>query len=175
MIKRGWRYVVIVCSGALLAGCSMSTPGISRELGSVDYGSAFAAAREVFSQHYPVAEANADTGVIKARPVPVDERGERILGGKSPARQLATLSLRRKNGLVIAHASVAVQRQGSEPLRRMRVSREEDYSSVPHQTPAELEGATTPEQNETWTTQRYAHDRERMILDDLYRALHPQP
>ncbi len=173
MTRQGW--IIFIMAAGLLAGCAAATPGRSRELGDVVYGNAFAAARDVVSQYYSIESADPDKGIIKSRPLGVDEKGERILGGNSPARQLATLTLRRKNGQIVAHASVAVQRQGSAMLRQMRTTSGEDYSSVPNQTPAEIEAATTPEQNESWITQRYAHDVENKILDDIYRALHPSP
>ncbi len=56
----------------------------------------------------------------------------------------------------------------------MRTTRgQEDYSTVPNQSPAYDEAATTADQNESWMTYDYAHDLETKILDDLYRSLHP--
>jgi len=160
----------------MLAGCSAAPAGKTRELGNVSYADAFATATDVMKQYYTVETADPTTGVIKAKPIAVDEKGERLLGGKSPARHLAMLTLRKENGVVVAYASVAVQRQGSAVLRQMRTTRgEEDYSTVPNQTPADEEAATTAEQNESWMTHRYAHDIEIKILDDLYRSLHPNP
>lgn len=157
-----------------LAGCSVAPEGRYRELGNVSYTDAFAAATEVMKQYYTVEDTDPLTGTIQAKPLAVDEKGERILGGNSPARQLAKITLRNEGGIIVAYASVAVQRQGADTLRQMRTTRgQEDYSTVPNQSPAYDEAATTAEQNENWMTYDYAHDLETKILDDLYRSLHP--
>ena len=103
---------------------------------------------------------------------PADAGAERILGA-SPARQLATLRLRKEDGQVVAQATVALQRQGSDIHRQINPAAG-SYDSVANRTPAELEAATTPQQNEAWVTERYAHDLERKMLADLYRLLHPK-
>jgi hypothetical protein len=110
--------------------------------------------------------------VIVSHPIPVEARGERLLGG-SPARHLARLQLQRKNGLVVAHLSIALQREGSA-IRRTMPAPEENYSSVPNRTPAEESAAVSPEQNEAWQTEQYDRAMERGILDELYKALHPK-
>lgn len=165
------RHVLIVAAVAvfLIAGCSM-TPGRSRSLGEIDYSAAFAAANEVMAQYYSIESANPRTGVIQARPRDISADNERILGG-SPARQLATLRLRTEGESVVAYASVALQRQGAQGLRQFQ----ESYDSVPNETPAESDAATTADQNDTWTTHSYAHNVERRILQDIHRALNPTP
>jgi hypothetical protein len=50
----------------------------------------------------------------------------------------------------------------------------ENYDTVPHETPAQREAATTAEQNESWETRSHDADVERKILQDLWRSLHPQ-
>ena len=163
---------MLAVAGLLLsAGCNQPTPGRTRILGEVGYESAFAAAREVFSQYYSIDSADAEAGVIKSRPLAVSAKGERLLGG-SPARQVATLRLWREGGAVVAHAQVKVPRLGSAVHRQMRPVGE-NYDSVPNETPAELDAATTPEQNEAWQTAGYAHDVEYKMLADLYKSLHP--
>jgi len=161
----------ILAAGVLLGGCNLPAPGTTRNLGKVQYGSAFAAAIDVMRQHFSLASADPDTGVIRSRPKLVKVRGERLLGG-SPARHVAEMTIRRKDGLIVAHASVALQREGSA-IHQTMGSANEGYDSVPNRTPAEEVAAVTPEQNEIWRTQSYDRSLERRILDELYRALHP--
>lgn len=174
MTGHGMKIIgAIMLALTMLAGCT--TPeGKTRELGNVSYTDAFAAATEVMKQYYTVENADPTTGIIQARPLAVDKKSGRLLGGKSSTRQLAKVTVRKENGSVVAYASVAVQRQGSDALRQMRTTRgDEDYSSVPNKSPAYDEAATTAGQNESWMTYNYAHDIEIKILDDLYRSLHP--
>ena len=160
----------LVAAGTLV-GCTEPMAGRSQPLGTVEYGLAFATAREVMAEYFSIASADPDTGIIQSRPKPVAARAERLLGG-SPARQVARMRLRRQGEQVVAHLWVALQRQGSAVLREMRVARDK-YDSVPNETPAEIEAATTPEQNETWRTRGYDHRLERTILTELYKALNP--
>ena len=167
------RLAALACLATLAAaGCAQRTPGTTRSLGLVDHDTAFAAGRHVMSQYFRIAQVDRQAGVISSQPQPADAGAERILGA-SPARQLATLRLRRQDGRLVAQATVALQRQGSDIHRQISPAAG-SYDSVANRTPAELEAATTPQQNETWVTERYAHDLERKILADLYRLLHPQ-
>ncbi len=165
-----WTIVVTLLLSAVLTGCT-EQHGSSKSLGDIGYASAFASGREVMSQYFSVESADPSTGEIKSRPKEIELKGERLLGG-SHARQVAVLRLNRKNGKVVAHAMVSVQRQGSDVFRQMKVANE-NYDSVPNQTPAEIEAATTPEQNETWQTEYFDHSLENKILEDLYKALSP--
>jgi len=163
----------IVLAGCVLpAGCNLPSPGTTRVLGDVDYASAFAAATKTMGRHFSILSADPNTGEITCRPKKVQVKGERLLGG-SPARQIATLHLRRDNGMVRAQVSVELQREGSA-IRSTAGSYQENYDEVPNQTPAEDTAATTAKQNETWQTDRYDHAMERKVLDEIYKALHPQ-
>ena len=82
------------------------------------------------------------------------------------------MTLRADGRYVVATLSVAVQREGSAAYRTFR-GRQENYSGMPNQTPADLEGATTPRQNDVWETYRYNRMLERTILRDLDRLLRP--
>lgn len=172
-MKISMMLAAVVLVGSALAGCNVPTPGTTRHLGAIEYGSAFATAREVMAEHFSIASADADSGVIEARPKDVEATGERLLGGRSPARHMAKMQVRRKGDGVVAHASIAVQREGSDVYRSSRES-SENYDEVPNRTPAEAAAATTPEQNEAWQTERYDHALERDILEQIYRALHPR-
>lgn len=171
-MTRTGLFVAACMAAGLLVGCTEPI-GRARSLGEVGYQPAFATAREVLAQYYSIESADPQTGVIRSRPKPVQARAERIVG-KSDARQVATMRLRRDGREVIAHLAVAIQRQGSTIHRQMRMDAD-NYSSVPNQTPAEVEGATTPEQNESWRTDKYDRVMEQTILNQLYRAMHPQP
>ncbi|HUT01612.1 MAG TPA: hypothetical protein VM031_04100 [Phycisphaerae bacterium] len=170
MIRHAWIAIPLVAA-FLAGGCNQPTPGSSMPLGQVDYTSAFASARETMAQYFSVESANPVTGEITSRPKAVEAGNERLLGG-SPARQVASMRLQQEGKQVVAYATVALQRQGSAALRQIRPGAD-DYDSVPNQTPAEVEGATTIEQNESWRTQGYAHDVERKMLADLRRAVSP--
>jgi len=171
MVRHAW-IVVAVVGACVAAGCSQPTPGTSRSLGTVDYASAFAAANEVMAQYFSVESSDPESGIIQSRPKPVRAPHERLLGG-SPARQVATLRIHPEGKTVVAYATVALQRQGGAVLRHIRPGTD-NYDSVPNQTPAEREGATTVEQNESWRTHAYAHEVERKILQDIYRSLNPK-
>jgi hypothetical protein len=171
MIRHGW-IVVALAAASVLVGCNQPLPGSSRSLGAVDYTSAFAAGNEVMAQYFSVESSNPQTGIITSRPKAVEAGHERLLGG-SPARQVATLRIRSEGKEVVAYATVALQRQGGAVFRTMPPVAE-NYSSVPHQTPAERDAATTVEQNESWTTHSYLHDVELKVLQDLLRAVQPK-
>jgi hypothetical protein len=148
-------------------------PGRMRPLGSVDPVLAFTTAKDVMGMYFDVdlARTDAEKGAIQCRPKSVQDQKERLWGA-SPTRQLASLQIVRQDGQVSAQVAVAVQQQGSSIHRTMRGG--DTYSGVPNQTPAEVEAATTIEQNETWRTIGYSYETERKILDDLYRRLHPE-
>ena len=159
-------------SAGLLVGCSEAMPGTTRTLGDVKYESAFQAARKVMSQYFSVASADAEAGLITSRPKDLPMPKDILLGG-SPRRQVAKLRIDRKDGQLVARASVAVELLGSVLNRRMQTVGE-DYDTVPTETPAELEAATTPQQNQSWRVEKYDHAIERAILADLYKELHAQ-
>jgi len=140
-------------------------------LGPVAYDKAFSTAQEVVAQYFPVDSADAESGVILSRPV-YAEPSRLGATGSAPDRQFAEMTLRADGRYVVATLSVAVQREGSAAYRTFR-GRQENYSGMPNQTPADLEGATTPRQNDVWETYRYNRMLERTILRDLDRLLRP--
>lgn len=171
MIRHAW-IVTAAAATCIVAGCNQPIPGTSRSLGTVDYTLAFAAANEVMTQYFSVLSSNPHTGIITSRPKPVEAPKERLLSG-SPARQVATLRVRTEGKAVVVYATVALQRQGEAVLEQIRPG-VDNYDSVPNQTPAERDGATTVEQNESWRTHGYAHNVERKILQDIYRSVNPK-
>ncbi len=171
--------LLILTAVGMFAGCSREMSSSSRILGDVSYGQAFVAGKQVMSSLFPVASADLNSGVIRSRPKSVKLRSERLLTrfvgmAGSPARQIATLKLRRSRGSVIAFASVEVQRQDSA-VHRQRGADLENYDSVPNVTPADLEAASSPGQNEVWRTCRRDRTMEEKILSAVYATLNPAP
>jgi hypothetical protein len=162
-------FVLLALLGAgLPGGCGDLAPGTTRELGDAEFDFAFAEAREVMSQYFELASVDPDAGEIRSAPAQAEAGPERLLG-RSNARQVATMRVYRKGGQIVAQASVAVQRQ-ADSIHRGGAG---GYDSVPHETPAEIEAATSAEQNELWRTERHDRGLESRILADLYRRLHP--
>lgn len=166
------RYILLVAAmvTGLLTGCVQQATGTRRPLGAVEYEPAFAKAQLVMAQYFSIASVRADEGIIKSRPEPVQVPAKGFLSGR-PCRKLATLQLYMVGKQVVANVSVAVQRQGLSVRRQMQVA-DGNYDSVPNETPAQIEAATTPEQNEGWWTESYDKVLEHRILHDLYKALH---
>ena len=166
--------VMALAIAALLAGCSEPVPQTPRDLGMVSQSRAFGEAREVLSQYFSVESADADSGVILSRWRPVEpERGDRVVSSRMDSREQATMKFRNQDGRLVANLSIPVQRLITSSMRQFS-PRGDTYSSVPDQTPADVDAATTPDQNDTWRTVRYNHVLERQILDELYRRLHPE-
>ena len=161
-----------VAVSAALAGCHADMPSGTRlSLGEVSYDEALAVGREVMRKHFELAPGNPGDSEIVALPRPVDARAQRILGGKSPTRQLATLRIQSQQGNVVAVAKVLLQRQGSAGFQQFDESG--NYSTVPNATPSDSTAATTPEQNEAWETRGRDAVMERTIVRQLYDAIHP--
>ena len=155
----------------VLTGCNGGVGGTRRVLGPVSYDKAFAASRVVMSQYFSLAEVDPRAGLIKSRPRLV-EAGRLRLSTDPPGRQVATLRLRADGEYVIARLVVVIHREGSH-IHKYVGEREENYSGVPNRTPAEIEAATTAEQNQAWQAVRYDHQLERTILRQITGALHP--
>ena len=171
--------LLLIAAVGMFAGCSQDMASSSRVLGDVPYGQAFAAGKQVMSNFFPVASADLHSGVITSRPKSVNLRSERLVTGLvgmagSPARRIATLKLRQSRGTVIAFASVEIQRQDSA-VHRQRGADLENYDSVPNVTPADLEAASSPGQNELWRTCRRDRTMEEKILSAVYATLNPAP
>jgi hypothetical protein len=136
----------------------------SQPLGQMPYADAFRAARQVFSQYFSVASADPRTGKIVGRPVMVEAAPERLLA-VTPARQVAEMRIREKDGQVYAEVRVQVQRQDVEAFRAMQPVTVEN--ELPSRTPAQDAGALSGEQNQAWQTTGRDEAKERDILNDL--------
>ena len=163
----------IITAGLILwvitSGCGAPGTGTGRNLGQVDYTKAFQTGKMVMGQYFSVAKFDPQTGEIHSRPMSVERGSERLIG-ESPARKVGKLSIRKANGKVVAYSSVILQTEESEIYQLQNIS----YDEIPNTTPAQGTAATTSQQNKVWKTQKYDHALERQILDDLYRALHPE-
>ncbi|MFB3891312.1 MAG: hypothetical protein ACE15C_04735 [Phycisphaerae bacterium] len=165
---------VAALAGAM-AGCTAEpVPGQMKFLGPVNYGDAFTAAREVLARHYEIASADRDVGTIQCRPK-LFEPSSKAVFGAFPTREVATMTLLSDKYGVTARLAIAVQRRAYDTMRAMGTGPTESYSSVPNQTPASEFGATSPEQNASWVTERYATDTEKRILSEMEEALRLTP
>ncbi|MBI5724461.1 MAG: hypothetical protein HZA50_10920 [Planctomycetes bacterium] len=167
------RASLAIVAAALAAGCSQAPPGTSRDLSTNDRANAYVVCRDVLTQYFSVETDDPQAGIMKSRPKDiVAAKGERLLGN-SPARQIATLSLRKEGGSIVAYVCIETQRQGSDPNRQMGYasSVSDNYSGVPNQTPAQSDAATTAEQNESWRTVDYDHVQENKILNEISKAV----
>jgi hypothetical protein len=162
----------VALSVLLLAGCQAAEPGTMLPLGKVGYDKAFTEAEKVMSQYFSVASADDAAGTIACRPKPAPPRTEGLLRAP-PARHVATMRLRQSGQEVVAHVTVTVERQESAAHRQLRMIGA-DREPVPHRTPAELDAATTAQQNDRWVARGHDTALERAILRDLYEALWPE-
>jgi len=156
----------------LLTGGCAAQQYRSQPLGEVSYGQAFQAARDVFSQYFSVASADRDSGRIVARPKPVEAAPSRLLGA-SPARHLATLRVREKDGQVFAQVRVEIQRQDVGAFRAMQPVTADN--ELPGRTPAQDTAAVSADQNQAWQTTGRDEALERTVLNDLLQRLAKQP
>lgn len=166
--------LAILVATCMLIGCGTGRggavePGKSRVLGEVSYDDAFAAAKGIMSQEYEIASADSVTGVIRGEPKSVQAKSERLLGGPSQSRELATMRILQHRTYVVAELTIAIQKQGQD-IQTIQAG-SNSYSGVPDQTPAQIDASTTPQQNSDWNTVRYATDKETLMLDQLYRAM----
>ena len=97
----------------------------------------------------------------------VDMPGERIIG-KSPARQVAHMTVARSNGNTMLSLEVAIQRQGAAV--RTALAATDSYSSVPNYTSAEMESLPA-EQMESWQRTGRDHKLETDIIQDIRKRL----
>ena len=163
---------IAIVAGSLITGCGPMATGTERNLGPVSYPIAYAAARDVMSQHFSIEYSDVDSGVIKCYPKNIGAEKNRLLGSTT-AREEATLRLTRSSGDVLARLTIAMQCAEGEAAMTPWTSNKENYSGVGNETPAQMNAATTSEQNDSWRRERYDHSLERKMLDELAKALAP--
>ncbi len=162
--SRRWRANAAAICLAVVAGCAEVEPGRSRDLGVVDYDSAYAAARGVFAEHFTIAQEDPSAGLIRSRPV-MSRAADPVLG-TSARRRKATLRLRRDGQRIVARVAVEVQKLASTRFRRDAMERE-SYSRVPNQSPAQTDGPEVGAGGEAWVTAEYDRAAERRILAQI--------
>ena len=143
--------------------------GSTRTFNYGNYGDAFLAAREVMGKQFIIVEADQDDGIIKCAPQPLENAQDR-LSGPTPTRQVASMRLQPRGGQIVAICTVEQQREAGVVLRQQPLVGD-NYSSVPNETPAQIDAATTPEQNDTWETLRTNTLLENQLLNSLRDAL----
>jgi hypothetical protein len=159
-----WRANTAAICLAIAGGCAEVEPGRSRDLGVVDYDSAYAVSRSVFAEHFTIAEEDPSVGLIRSRPVL--SRVEDPVLGSSARRRKATLRLRRDGQRIIARVAVAVEKLASTRFQRDAMERE-SYSRVPNLSPAETDGPEVGSRDEAWVTADYDRAAERRILAQI--------
>lgn len=173
---RTFTVVLVAVTACGLVGCTGGAPGptsgMTRLMGNVAYADAFTTAETVLGRTFEIASSDSGSGEIRSQPRYVNAAGERVLGN-SPARQLATMHLKRVKGQVYATLTIVQQRQGAE-IRKVMAPPGDPYSTVPDETPAQDTAATTDEQNSAWGNERRMNGLEARILEELYDALHRQ-
>ena len=174
---------VVLAVAAAVGGCKDSSltslmlgevgSGGTRNLGAVDYAAAFGHAREIMAQYgFRLVETDPDKGILRSAPKYVGQRPDRLLG-QSDARKVAKMSVRRDGKEVVAYASIVIEQLGTTEEYRFSPA-DQPYDSVPNQTPAETDGALTPEQNEVWRVTSHARATDEKIIDDHSRRMHPE-
>lgn len=159
--------LVAVILVAFIGGCTDVSQYPQRSMGNVNYIQAVDTTRMVMAQYYTVAKVDADAGEVQSLPKRIEPG---IMGGST--REIATVYLRKEGGEVVVYAHVQVQLSGSRDLGTASSGSKGTYSSVPNQTPAEVEAATTAEQNQDWVNERENTSMAYKLLNDIYDALH---
>lgn len=159
--------LTVVFAAALFVGCNQPAPGRLIACGDVEPSAAFEAGRQTLTMYgFDIQEADVSAGSITAVRA-VDMPGERIIG-KSPARQVAHMTVARSNGNTMLSLEVAIQRQGSAV--RTAIAATDSYSSVPNYTSAEMESLPA-EQMESWQRTGRDHKLETDIIQDIRKRL----
>ena len=154
-----------------VAGCQVEQFR-SQPLGKANYAEAFAVGKAVLAEHFSIASSDAATGRIVSRPSSVAAPADRLLGS-SPARQIATMQIRRKGDEVYAELRVVIQRQGVGAARIIQPVTVD--TELPTRTPAQESAAITTEQDQLWEITGRNDQLERSILGQLLRRLSKPP
>ncbi len=150
-------------------GCGSMGPGTKRTIGPMEFDQAFASAANVFAQYFTIDEADMFTGKITSKPEHINGETEQIIGANQ-MRRIGTLNMYRKDGDVVASVLVEVQKLQPDMIHHDTWEGAK-YDTVPNQSPAEIEAATTPQQNRNWQTVRRDRRMEHAILTDIYNRL----
>ena len=161
--------VAIVGLVFVVASCASRPWGTTLAMEKANRDDVFSAATVVMANYFSIKSADSKTGVIKSRPKPVQQGPGLLQDGGRPTRQVATISLVQDDGRTAATVLIEVQQEASGEYRQQPGAQR--YSSIPNDTPAEGEAATTPEQNDAWVTIERDRKLEAKMLEELRRAL----
>lgn len=168
---RQFAAALAVSLAAMLPACQEPQSFRSQDLGPVAFDEAYDASLDVLSQYYRVQTADRADGRITTYPRQVDG-GSALRLSSVPTREQAILQLREADGTLWADVQVRTQRQEAASYRTL--ARMGETRDVPNQTPAQDDAPYTAEQQSAWTNAGFNYPREREILADLYRRLHPE-
>ena len=110
------RLACMLLAGALAAGGCQVEQFRSQPLGGARYNEAFNAGKAALAEYFTIASADRATGRIVTRPRPAEATADRLLG-RSSAREIATMHIRRKGDESLADLRVDVQRQDVDAAR----------------------------------------------------------
>jgi len=164
---RHLRWTALLLVGALAAGGCQVQRYSSQPLGDVSYAEAFRAGRAVFGKHFPIESADAGSGRIVGRPKSVEGGKDRLVA-ITPARQVATMRIRRKGDQVFADVRVDLQRQDVAAMRHMQPVTVDN--ELPNRTPAE-EAPLSADQDQAWQNTSRDEALERQMLSELAARL----
>ena len=162
---------IVVLGAAVAAGCDYQSYR-SQSLGQINYDKAFAASRTVLSRYFTNLQVDADAGRITSAPRRTDAGADRLLA-TSPARQIARMRLRPKNGEVVAEIRVEVQRQDLAASRQMQPVTVDN--ELPSRQPARETAPLSPEQQQAWQTTGRDEALERQIMAELLNEIRGAP
>lgn len=173
------RVFLFVAAGSIIAlagGCASTSrvtdPYAFRLLPGVDSTTAMAHADAALANlGYAVRLRDADRGLIETMPVSNPSRDSnrpRISSARREAvRTIARVRITPASVGSRVACQVVVQERSTQAHRLFRADR--SRSDLPSETPIELEGATTEDQNTVWHTLRRNRLRERTILAEIQR------
>jgi hypothetical protein len=166
-------WIIPLLAGTLaVAGCSTQEYR-TQPLGSVTYAQAFDAGKAVMGNYFSIASADSETGKIISRPKMTNRPSDRLLGGTTPARQMATLRIHPEGDQMVADIRIVDQRQDSGQIMRQM-----QPLTVDNERPTQgvfQDGALTQEQGQAWETTGREVAMERNMLADLLTRLQAKP
>ncbi len=170
MFVTAWS--IITLAGGCASTSRMTDPYAFRVLAGVDSATALARADAALANlGYAIELRDPDRGVIETLPVSGATRDSdqpRVGSSRRGAvRMIARVRITPSDAGSRVSCQVVVQERSTQAHRLFRAAR--SRSDLPSETPIELEGATTEDQNTVWHTFRRDRLRERTILEEIQR------
>lgn len=163
---------IIALAGGCASTSQVTDPYAFRLFSSTDSATALARADAALTNlGYTVRLHDPDRGLIETMPfsgASRDSERPRIgSAGRDAVRTIATVRVTPSGTGSRVACQVVVQQRSTQAHRLFRAHR--SRSDLPSETPIELEGATTQDQNTVWRTLRRDRGRERAILAEIQR------